>query len=404
MHISMLFTKAKNLPISPRILTLYILPAPPLVAAIGVLSSLQNLEALVIPLQANKKTRPNDAFFTASQRTLAALASLLTSNHDASTSLDALSRLLPQVVSTVLPILARKPTKQPDTVSDSGADHPAVLALDAFLGSLVTTLLVPLVRVFATASTAFYTALLSTKKPPAGEVKDVRPLVSALLHTLLDDVLPDLVRSASGYVKSTLEVCVAQVVSVLTAECVRELEHLFTPSQNILPSGPRHPHSSSRNSDTNDTSVSCNGTLGETPITQKLARKDGVWYLCSALHLLLYLSTHTVIINDNATLGSSLRQHGTSGLPREDLSVMFRSAGDTSDAADCGETDGGGRCGEIGLGLGLLLGTSGRGRGRGLLGLCGHGGMDPGGGGADGMDEAEREMVLALVERTWLGS
>ncbi|THH32616.1 hypothetical protein EUX98_g1585 [Antrodiella citrinella] len=234
------------------------LQVPPLFEPHNILSSLQNLEVLAGPLRDDRKKLPCDAFVSACHRALDSLTALLvsglrTADDRTASALDTLLRLSPQLITLVLPILARVPRKKKRGSPSEAAPAPDCSAhaaiLDRFVGSLATSLLVPLVHSFASSSIAFYAVAISEppKKPHStllapkhqtSEIRlqpaDVRPRLSSLLHALVH-ALVKLCASGPSSTASTatageqrrLSSLVAHTVDFVTLESNHDYYHDF---------------------------------------------------------------------------------------------------------------------------------------------------------------------------------
>ncbi|KAH8101587.1 hypothetical protein BXZ70DRAFT_1019379 [Cristinia sonorae] len=365
---------------------------PPLSEGLSVLASLQNLEVLIGHLHDHKHKLPDDAFNLAWRRALDALAALLPSVllHDrrAATNLDALSRLLPQVATLVLPILAREPRRKSQPAPTLSAES----ALDHFLGYLTTQTLTPLIQSFPPLSNAFYSAVLlaprsnvNAKAPPgrpatSSETFDIRPPVSSLIQLLMQSVLGAAKSSESAQLATTI----AHMVDFLTLKCIHELDRLYpdpdprscTAPSSILSTtttgAPSCVHSSTPPPIINVSQVS------STALVSKLARKDALWYICSTLHAVLDVSMaldgHETYRERGALLQDPIYTALSELLRRTCRPVGYhttKGAGEETLRAGSPQENVGDRCG---------------------------GGVEE----EALMDDAEREMMLAVVEKYWL--
>jgi len=357
------------------------LQVPPLCEPHSVLSSLRNLEILAGPLGEDRKKLPSDAFVGACHRALdsfaAVLVSALRSSDRARTStLDFIARLSPQFLSLVLPLLARSPRRKKGIPSETAPDCVAIL--DRFVGSLATSLLAPLVHAFFSSSDAFYAAALSDtpkKKKKKRDSKnksserrsaqqespvlvpvDIRPYLSSLLESHVNALGESVCLSGcpgptSNNAKLRLISVVADTVDFLTLETVRELESLYPDASSHTASAPPN----------------LGKTAASGSLLEQLARKDALWYLCQTMHLLMGVRSRTRTTRGKgssvAAPASVLEDPIYTG-----LSALLRRTAVVEE----------GRRGHV----------------RREKGECGVG--------KGVMCEAEREMLLAVVEKYWL--
>ncbi|KAJ7725525.1 hypothetical protein DFH07DRAFT_853960 [Mycena maculata] len=210
------------------------------------------------------------------------------------TTLQALARIVHDLISSSLPLLLRQPTKN--------ASKPATVStlLNKLLDSLISLVFHPLLESFTSLSHRYLTSLFAPTAPTTLPV-DLRPDV---LH-LFQSIFSPLVAAPSNYD--------INLRSTLALTTLRELEGLFPPR---------------RTEDTRPPWTHCNRV-------QALVRKDAFWYLCTILHVLF------APIKDCSTSGSAVRVDGAVSERRitDVLSRIINRCRKCQDSAVGGGTD-----------------------------------------------------------------
>jgi len=350
----------------------------------------------------------------------------------AADALDALGTLAERLIITVLPLFKVEPDrKQKRKAGALAAPEWNYAALDEILGRIATVLLLPLVRSFAPLSTNFLSALLlapnSKKKGKKNTAEtrasgdpgqsDIRPDVFAMLDRIVT-TLESL--SASALVGAAP--IVRRIKHVVIFEAARELLDLYMDSR---PAGAdtsthaaqRSEHNNSASSGSKETraakeNANANAKTHRAGRVGRLARKDALWYLCNALQRVLPLgvqprmSTYASPTAGGEQEQDELLEETLYGMlsrllrtpppshaqPRARIPI-HAAAHCTAPPAD----EEGAKEPDADAGGEALAGTPGR-----------HGEREPSPGRpryerAMALSGVERGMVLAVVERAWLG-
>ncbi|KAI0935685.1 hypothetical protein AcV5_004034 [Taiwanofungus camphoratus] len=240
----------------------------------NILSDIDKLETLVSIRASRVSSVSDDLLIATTKRALDALggslASLLPPNHIDPKSMNvigALAALLPHLLTTVLPSF-QKPQRKTKVTQG----YPVI---DDIIGHMVTSILIPLIRSFTPLSRIYLSALFSPtrhkkKQARSDGRKDAKVVdIRTEIITLLDQTM-----SALENLTGTLAITSNRNVRhLLSLESVREVQRLYSEKSsqdhNVdqeIRSGRVH---MSRNSNRLDA----------------LIRKDAVWYLCNVLHL-----------------------------------------------------------------------------------------------------------------------
>ncbi|KAH9921304.1 uncharacterized protein B0H18DRAFT_956678 [Fomitopsis serialis] len=417
-----------------------VLPALP--STTHVLRAFETLDRLLF-LQSSNSSSGNDLpnlLLATTKRAIDALgdnlARLLPPNAvspSAADALDALGTLAERLIITVLPLFKVGPDRKQKRKAGALAPEWNYAALDEILGRIATVLLLPLVRSFAPLSTSFLSALLlapNSKKrgrKSAAETRasgvsgqsDVRPDVFAMLDRIVT-TLESL--SASALVGAAP--IVRRIKHVVVFEAARELLDLYTDSR---PAGAdTSTHAANRSQYNNSASSGSRETRAakeKATATAKthragrvgrLARKDALWYLCNALQRVLPLgvqprmSTYASPTAGGEQEQAELLEETLYGMlarllrtpPPSHAQPRPRARIPIHAGAHCpappGEEEGA-KEPDAEASAEALAGTPGR-----------HGEHEPSPGRpryerATALGEVERGMVLAVVERAWLG-
>ncbi|KAI0686472.1 hypothetical protein BC835DRAFT_1379486, partial [Cytidiella melzeri] len=282
---------------------------PSFPSADSILASLTPLDAL-IARKDSKSKKDQESILLMTERALAAIAAGFSSvvlPHTGVTPraevIDSLATILDRLLTTAFPLCydgssTTKKTKKRKREVEARSDSTE--KMDALFGRLATTLLVPLVRYFATLSQNCITMILEPDDIPlkqrrlSGDESRVQPCdVRSHLLAFIQRSVDSLQRLASSYSDSKHFELVASIQGIYEAlmlSVVSELEDLYDAHSN-------YPLRPAENVSTNEAAVTANSPPDPSPtrqysgIVQKLARKDTLWYLCSLMHLLIPAST-----------------------------------------------------------------------------------------------------------------
>ncbi|KZT68454.1 hypothetical protein DAEQUDRAFT_738684 [Daedalea quercina L-15889] len=346
-------------------------PLPSLPSATHVLAAFETLDRLLFLYPGDKSSANESAqrLLAAARRAVGALgdnvARLLPPNPvlpSSSDALAALGTLAERLITTVLPLLSKSSRKQKRKTTAETNEF----ALDEILGLIATALLLPLVRSFAPLSTNLLSVLLAPnkakkKKPsPAALVQtDIRPDVIATL-----DRITSALESFAASVLVGSDAVIQRIKHVVIIETARELHDLYTDNR-----PPMAPHATKRATKSGDAQRSADRL-------DRLARKDTLWYLCNTLQRVLPLGVQPRTGGLSPTAGGEqdeLVEEALFGM----LSRLLRTPATRGHRAAPPASEG----------------DKGPPRER-----------SPGRPGYErGLSEVERGMVLAVVERAWLG-
>lgn len=339
------------------------------------------------------------------------------SSMSASGTLGALGTLGERLLTTVLPLFnsgGRKHGQKKKIAAATAEWNDA--ALDEILGRVTTVLLLPLVRSFAPLSTNFLSALLlprnsknkaKNKATPPGtraqEPTDIRPDAFALLDRTLEALSASALAGAAPVVQ--------RIKHVLILEAARELLELYSdsrPGTNTHAAGRSEPASLSASSvaEARAKAVLKRNLESSVDRVGRLARKDALWYLCNTLQRVLPLggqpSTAGAISIASPAAGGE-----QDGLLEETLygmlSRLLRAPPPSRLPTHAPPAD------EEGANLNANVPVQAPAAGtlttpeRADDGSPGRPRYGSEGARAPGMGEVERGMVLAVVERVWLG-
>ncbi|OBZ79203.1 hypothetical protein A0H81_00150 [Grifola frondosa] len=306
-----------------------------------------------------KSAIPDDILIETTTSALEALASLLTSvlSQDVYGSstveiLDALATLLSRLLTTVFPLLSKPKSKR-----SKKARLERGLAIDNMLGLLSTTILVPLIPSFARLSVQYLSALFSdnktSKHAQSHAVIDIRPIVFAFVDKTIS-VLDELVTSGGAFSINSHR----HVKCLLALQSIRELAKLYPES------------SRGTAADMNLGETTAAGVQPPHPQPPnrlvRLAKKDAAWYLCNVLHRVLPASPESLPADPSDEQAALLED-----AIYTTMSALLRCTRGTAHHKAAGALPAGG----------VSLGHP----------FCGT------------MGEVERGMLLAVVERLWLG-
>ena len=208
--------------------------------------------------------------------------------------------LFDRLLATAVPLMraspSRKAYKRARTVQND--------RLDAFLGRVATTVLVPLVSSMPALSRAFLSALLQPKPKmtkSAGHddhglsTRDLRPSVMRFISDALSSLRQQCINHSGD---EALTSSVRSVCSLLMLAAVRSLESLGPPPRisgtTHVPQQAQAARAAPRSPDR----------------LQRLVHKDAVWYLCSVVHLAM-----TAPGTSPATLSTALSGSGSGSSP-----------------------------------------------------------------------------------------
>ncbi len=242
-----------------------------------------DLKSQQLPHQ--KRKQIDETYLLAIERALDAAAELLVTQlppqeqpPNAPSVIKALCRVVPYILSTTTPLVSGRSSRKSGT-NPPKCSEITTNAVDRILDRLSTSILNPLVRSFAPLSDLQLSMLISPQKQagddghssPRGrsEVVDIRYDVLGLFHKNID-TLREIGLADGGSLASNIR----SLVQCLTLEAIRQLESLFQDelSQAVNDPGETPPASNQ------------SGRLA------KVARKDALWFLCNILHLLLSAS------------------------------------------------------------------------------------------------------------------
>lgn len=308
---------------------------PEVIRSPSLLIPLEALELKSSQLSHQKRKQPDQSYLLTVERALGAAAELLVAQlppHEqqpnASSLIHALTHIVPRILSTATPLVCRRSssTNATATKPKSGTKEKPngsenhTNAVDRILGILVTSILVPLVRSFAPLSNnQFSTLILSPQLPKQKRTENATTSSSSSSSSSTSvprgrsEVTVDIRYDVLGLINSIIEklgeIGLAQggllvgnirdLVQCLMLEAIRQLESLFQDesSQGLKNLGETQPTTSHHQQPQQDHQEqehhqhtrhhhrSGRGRLA------KVARKDSLWFLCSIIHLLLSSST-----------------------------------------------------------------------------------------------------------------
>ncbi|KAJ7051222.1 hypothetical protein C8F01DRAFT_1176307 [Mycena amicta] len=214
-------------------------------------SSLSSFQQLVSALESDETTAAQRSLLLrTTQLVITAISSVvqrilmtceLTVDSQSAT-LQCLSNLLPQLLSSALPILMRKPTSVSSLVNK-------------LLDSAISLIFTPILESFVPLCNRYLNHLFPLKSAELLPV-DLRPDVLQLFQSALKPLI------------STPTAFQHNLRNTLALTALTHLEALFPPSREL-------------------------DVQTHTSRVSALARKDAVWYLCTVLHLLFALPTHS---------------------------------------------------------------------------------------------------------------
>lgn len=362
---------------------------PSLSSSSDVLTAFDTLDRLLFLYPGNTSADSTNLVLAAAKRAVDALgdnlARLLPPNEvpvpsSAGDTLASLGTLMERLMLTVLPIFTKCGRKQ--SPKNKVIAEWNDIALYELLGGITRVLLLPLVRSFAPLSTDYLFALLharkKTQKPSTESSVGSAPLPTDIrpdAFAMLDKIVTTL-ESFSASVVVGPHSLVRRIKHVVIIETARELHDLYEGSRPFTPSDKGVPSSAPPRS--GRTRGSADRASANPRRLALLARKDALWYLCSTLQRVLALGIQPS--TGDSPPGVALRTGGEQDeLLEETLYEMLASLlrtptthGRTPPAAADG----------VGAAREGCPGRPSYGR---------------------GLSEVERGMVLAVVERAWLG-
>ncbi|CCL98333.1 uncharacterized protein FIBRA_00327 [Fibroporia radiculosa] len=358
-----------------------------------VLSAFQALDIFVTVRSARQSAEMDRYFVGMVTRAIDALNSvvetLLPPHPTVSASTDtlaALAMLSHRLLTTAIPLLAKSDRRE----KTKTGGH---LSRESVLERMTELILVPLICAFAPLSKRYITALFSD----SGKASRQLPKPQAHKRATETDLRPD-VFAAIERIVSTLDTLTTGgtlaaasctiAKSVLALEAARQLQALYPDREAAATSG-------TEGSGENASTASGIARRGRGPSErlEQLIRKDTLWYLCHTLHLVLPAEPRAappreqdVLLEDLvfATFSDVLRRTKTPG-----------SAARTATAAGRHEVAAPQSHGDV-----LTEAEKNSGAAKSRAGPCGGvAARRP----RFAMSEVERGMVLAVIERAWLG-
>ncbi|PCH33119.1 hypothetical protein WOLCODRAFT_159851 [Wolfiporia cocos MD-104 SS10] len=244
-----------------------------------VMQSLDALDTLSTARASSRSSTPDELFLVILMQAVDALGGLLVSLlspgsalPSSNDTLAAICTLVERLLLQVVPLLTDSNHKS----VPSKAEDPAIMGV--FLGRLSSAILVPIMQSFAPLSNSYILTLLAPRgkthkksfKHQESEA-DIRPAVFAIIDralAILDSLMTNSSTSTATQVQAAKH--------ALTLEATRVLVQLFA-----------DPHAPNPGDGVPKPRQGVDVRLPLSQRLHKLARKDTIWYLCNTLHLVL---------------------------------------------------------------------------------------------------------------------
>ena len=358
---------------------------PSLSASSDVLTAFDTLDRLLFLYPGNTSADFTNLVLAAAKRAVGALgdnlAQLLPPNDvpvpsSAGETIASLGILIERLTLAVLPIFTKCPRRQSRTNKDTTAWND--FALYELLGGISGVLLLPLVRSFAPLSTGFLSALLPAcnkrQEPSTGSSIGSAPLPTDIrpdAFAMFDKIVSTLESFSASAVTGT-DSMVRRIKHVVIIEAARELHDLYKDDRPSAASDMGGPSTATLRS--GRTRGPADRASANPRRLALLARKDALWYLCSTLQRVLALGVQP-------RTGDSPRTGGEQDELLEE--TLYGKLGSLlRNPITYGRTSPASAADDVGAARGGFPGRPCYER---------------------GLSEVERGMVLAAVERAWLG-